>query len=332
MRFRELRKILQNVVVAGLPLATGGCVDQLLGTDHCYERFETRLTVMTPADPPMQFRIDRCRIDVDACRELCALAMERANEGAPPHYACDVEFRGDVVSMVVSYEISKGGFNCPVEGRRPGGLTPLDQLHATSAAGAWLAQAAWLEAASVHAFARLARELAGRGAPRALVRGALAAAGDEIRHTALMTRLARRYGGTVPAPEVGAFAERPLEALAIENAVEGCVRETWGAVIALWQSHTARDAEVRRAFRTIASDEIRHAALAWAIDRWAAPLLDDDARARAGAAREAAARELLEGGETAALPALGIPDGAELRRLAARTQAALWNGGRRCHA
>lgn len=328
MRFRELRRILEKVVFVGLP-SMAACADLV---PDCYEKVEKALTVTVPADPPLQFRIDRCRVDVDACHELCAMALERAREGVPPAFVCDVEFRGDVVAMAVSYQFATGGPLCPVEGRRPDGLASVHRWNATSAAGAWLAQAAWLEAASVHAFVRLAHELERHGAPRALIRGALAAVRDELRHTAMMTRLATRYGATVPPPEVAAFAERPLEQLAIENAVEGCVRETWGAVLALWQSHTARDPEVRAALRTIAGDEIRHAALAWAIDRWAAPLLADAARARLAAARDAAARELLDGDGTPSLPALGIPDGPELRGLVARTQVSLWNGGRSCHA
>jgi hypothetical protein len=329
MRFRQLRRILEKVVLAGLPVAMGACfVDE----PDCYETVQRSLTAMIPADPQLQMRIDSCRVDVDACNALCTLALARAREPAPQSFRCDVEFLGDVVSMVVSYDVPTGDPSCPVEGRRPDGLAPLRGLRATSAAGAWLAPAAWLEAASVHAFVRLANELERHAAPRALIRGALAAVPDELRHTAMMTRLARRYGAVVPAPEVAAFVDRPLEQLAIENAVEGCVRETWGAVLALWQSHTARDPEVRAALRMIADDEIRHAALAWAIDRWAVPLLDDGARARVASAREAAARELLDGGDAPSLPVLGLPAGAELQRLARRTQLSLWNGGRSCHA
>jgi hypothetical protein len=121
----------------------------------------------------------------------------------------------------------------------------------------------------------------------------------------------------VPAVEVTLPEQRSLEAIAIENAAEGCVRETWGAVIALWQTNTAADPEVRAVFAQIAKDEARHAALAWAVDEWVRPLLDDDARARVDAAREAAAQELFSNpGE--ALAALG---------LLARARHSLWTGG-----
>ena len=52
---------------------------------------------------------------------------------------------------------------------------------------------------------------------------------------------------------------RELEAIAIENAVEGCVRESFGALLATWQAKTAGDARVRAAMKRIARDETRHA-------------------------------------------------------------------------
>src|SRR5690606_33136020 len=110
--------------------------------------------------------------------------------------------------------------------------------------------------------------------------------------------------------------------------------ETWGAVIAEWQARAARDPELRAAFAAIARDEARHAALAWAVDRWARERLDQAACARVDAAREAAARELCDGPELAALAggALGLPDGPQVRGLYARTLDSFWNGGRTCHA
>jgi hypothetical protein len=83
-----------------------------------------------------------------------------------------------------------------------------------------------------------------------------------------------------------------LESLAVENAVEGCVRESMGAVIAAHQATHARDRAVARAMRRIAADEARHAALAWAIDAWIATRLTPGARERVRAAKRAAVAEL----------------------------------------
>jgi hypothetical protein len=324
MRFRELRRVLQRVVLVGLPASQAGCG---VLDEGCYETHARTLDVDTPADPEMQFRIDRCRVDVDTCPALCALAMERANLYASPD-TCEVTFGASSVRLDVRWEdYDGGGADCPVDGRRPAGLAPPARLGPSSAAGAWLAQAAWLEAASVYAFAHLARELESYGAPRGLVLGALAAARDEVRHTALMTRLALRYGARPPAPVVELPGPRPLAALAIENAAEGCVRETWGAVMALWQAHTAGDPVVRATFVAIARDEARHAALAWAIDRWLHPQLDAATIAAVAAARDRAAHELLAEHATAAIPAIGLPHGGELHDLVTRTHHALWSGG-----
>jgi hypothetical protein len=87
---------------------------------------------------------------------------------------------------------------------------------------------------------------------------------------------------------------RELEAIARENAVEACVGETYGALAAAWQADHARDAEVRDVMRAIAPDELRHAALGWAIDTWAKTRLPSEANARVKAARDAAAQDLLQ--------------------------------------
>ena len=59
---------------------------------------------------------------------------------------------------------------------------------------------------------------------------------------------------------------RDLDALAIDNAVEGS-REALGAAAALFQSKHA-DPRWRPLFGRIAEDEARHAQLAWDIDAW----------------------------------------------------------------
>jgi len=88
--------------------------------------------------------------------------------------------------------------NCTV-GRRPPGLRAALPRLGHSRLGTFFASAAHLEAASVHSFERLARELKGAGAPRALIAEASVAALDEVRHARVVTALARRFGGQ-PAP------------------------------------------------------------------------------------------------------------------------------------
>jgi hypothetical protein len=74
--------------------------------------------------------------------------------------------------------------------------------------------------------------------------------------------------------------------------VEGCVRETYGAVVTGWQARTAGDEEIRRALGPIAEDELRHAELAWAVDAWASERLAASARERLRGARHEALRAL----------------------------------------
>jgi hypothetical protein len=270
----------------------------------------------------LELRIESCRVDVDACMELCNMLMARA--ALPLPNSCAVSFQGDDVHATATYTESTNNPSCGVEGRRPAGLVQPKRINAPDAVGRWLAHAAWLEAASIPAFIYLARELEAHGAPRGLARAALAAARDEVRHARVMRQVAHRYGATVPTVDVALPVERTLEQLAIENAVEGCVRETWGAVVAMWQSHRAIDPELRAIYRGIADDEARHAALGWAIDTWVKTRLPAGAHARIDAAREAAVRELFETDSAEALALLGLPIGGDARGLLARTYDTLW--------
>jgi hypothetical protein len=176
--------------------------------------------------------------------------------------------------------------NCGGAGRRPEGLAEPEGLPAEALA-AWFAHAAYLEAASVHAFDRLTRELHEHGAPPRLRRRSQRARKDEIRHARSMRSIATRFGARAPRPEAKAMAPRSLEAMALENAVEGCVRETYGALLATWQAAHVQDARIAPELRRVAKDETEHAALSWQVHAWALRRLPLDAAARV---REAMAR------------------------------------------
>ncbi len=189
--------------------------------------------------------------------------------------------------------LQKGDPNCAV-GRRPEGLHAAADVACDSALGRYFAQAAHLEAASIQAFLRLHEELARHGADEDLRDAALASAMDEVMHTDVTTRLARRFGATPPPPRVETPVERGLFELALENGVEGCTRETYGALVAHYQALHARDEEVRGVMARIADDETRHAELSWAIDRWAHERLTDAERALLRDARRQAVETLRE--------------------------------------
>lgn len=191
---------------------------------------------------------------------------------------------------VVEYEkiiVKEGDSGC-YPGRRPVGLQEVPAQGCVDARGAWFANAARLEAASVHAFLRLREELALHGAGQALQDAALASAADEVRHAEVTTRLARRFGAEPPLPSVADVPLRSLREVLLDNAVEGCVRETYSALVAHHQALHAEDPEIREAMASIAEDETRHAGLSWDIDTWAEPRLSSEERSDLREARRQA--------------------------------------------
>jgi hypothetical protein len=199
-----------------------------------------------------------------------------------------IEANGDVRELG-SQVIEYNAHACV--GRRPAGLSRT-AMRGSTRVGAFFADIAHLEAASVHAFAHIEAELIEHGAPQSLIEQARAARRDEVRHARVMRHLARRHGGVFRAPRVAPRATRSLEEIALDNATEGCVRETFGALIGMWQARFAQDPAVRRVMERVAEDEARHASLAWAIDAWIRPRLSDAARQRIAEARAKALAEL----------------------------------------
>jgi hypothetical protein len=191
----------------------------------------------------------------------------------------------------VSCTISSCGHQCT--GRRPASLLASSPSHAASPVGAYLADAARLEGASVVAFQVLANELRMLGAPEPMIRAARRSGLEEVRHTEITSAMARRYGAEPLRPIVGAPPPpRSLETIAIENAVEGCARETYGAMVAWWQAHHAQDPLVATAMAEIAGDETRHAELAWEVAAWANSRLSTTARREVVSAHTRAIEDL----------------------------------------
>jgi hypothetical protein len=209
---------------------------------------------------------------------------------------CDRLCGGDAISC--KYLPEKPGRATLVEctlanncgsGRRPEGH--VDRVvRSKSAFGAWLAGTALLERASIGAFHALHTDLRAHGASTGLKRRAKRAVEDEKRHARVMGSLARREGATVPRSARTSRARRPngarrpLVDVAMENAIEGCARETFAALIAHVQARTAEDSGVARAMATIAREETRHAALSHDIHEWALSRLSPRDRAKVRAA------------------------------------------------
>jgi len=121
---------------------------------------------------------------------------------------------------------------------------------------------------------------------------------------------------------------RGLFAIALENAREGCVRETWGAACAIVQSQRASDPELREAMRLIARDELRHAVLSWDVAEWIAARLTNEERDCVDAERSSAIVQL-QGELEHTLPkdlarVLGFPTRDEARAIVSRMRVDVW--------
>jgi hypothetical protein len=213
-------------------------------------------------------------------------------------YGCRlVEGEGCVADAYTPGPNGAVSIDCPdcigvAGGRRPRGLATPRGRRRTADLGARLGRLAFDEAASVYAFVRLQEELVRLQAPEALARAAGRAAHDEVLHARLMAEHARARGAVLVAPRVRRQRPRALLPMAIENAVEGCVHETFAAVLARWQSIHAPDEALRRTFGRIAGDEARHAALSWAVAGWSSRRLDTRGRMAVRRARRRAVESL----------------------------------------
>jgi hypothetical protein len=221
------------------------------------------------------------------------------------------------------------GFHALCAGRRPSGLTSTSIDLERDKLGDLLARMAHLEAAGVIAFERLAVELAAHGAPQSLIGQATGAAEDERRHAHSIADLAWARGGEPVAVETLPFTARSLFEMALENAVEGCIRETYGALVGAYQATRARDLDLRLAMRTIAPEEARHAALAHAVHLWALEQLSETERDQLRRAQVAAvfglARECAVPPDSELMEQAGLPDSGVACQLLGELTRELWS-------
>ena len=223
--------------------------------------------------------------------ELSATRYEQTCPVIVREYRLLVTTAGEVRELDSKLLKDKEGSGACI-GRVPAGLVSHSEDRGFDALGDHLAHCAHLEAASVYAFERLARELEAHGAPRPLIDRALAAADDEKRHAQVVGALAQARGAALVEPAVKALPVRTLQEVALENAVEGCVRETYGALVGAYQAARAQDEDLRRAMHSIASDEARHAALSYDVHTWASERLDTTTRVQIREAQRVQLAEL----------------------------------------
>lgn len=130
-----------------------------------------------------------------------------------------------------------------------------------------------LEHASIAAFARFSLQLMGLGAPPELVEASTRALADETAHTRLCFELASAYAGRElgpgPLETADCLARSSLEQIVDLVIQEGCFGETIAALDAQRAADRASDSVIQQAYQQIASDETRHAELAFRFVRWA---------------------------------------------------------------
>ncbi|HGG56440.1 MAG TPA: hypothetical protein ENK31_01450 [Nannocystis exedens] len=190
---------------------------------------------------------------------------------------------------VGSVQCEGDGLEYFCEGRRPLGHVP---LHCTGNSLAdFLGRSAHLEEASIVAFEQIAEVLAAAEAPAILIQRCRWAADDERRHASLARVLARRHGAKLRDPQ-----QRPitptLTSIALDNAREGCVLETWSALRAAWLAEHAKDPEIRRLYASLADDESEHAQLSWDLHNWLQGQVDQTTAATAKKTLQAALQTL----------------------------------------
>ena len=325
----SLVALFRRIILAGPPLLLGagsnvGCSS----FGNCPAPDTTQTVAVSPGDAgsgaelvdaSIDDLIARCQASSSDCTPLCEQVLwSPGNE--PTIKSCELVTGDGGLAVRIVTETFCGG-------RCPEGLAPPTSGGEGDPLGAWLAANAYLEAASIDAFEILATELGAHRAPPALIQAARAATVDERRHADAIGRLAASRGAVAPAACVKRGPVRDIEAVARENAVEGCVRETYAALLAGRQARAATDPAIRFAMGGIARDETRHAALAWAVDCWSRALLAPAARRRVREAR----REAIEGLVDAPLAGLprddraqaGLPDEEDAARIAGELVAAL---------
>lgn len=305
MRFPIDPAWLARALPVALPalLLRGGCCPSSSGT---YSRSIPYESLVQRSDGAVVIPPADAALTLETCVVLC-------EEGNPTGTlrSCRV-LRADGGVQSVDCESS----NVCYAGRAPPGLSA-QRSDAADAVARFFADTQRLEAAAVDAFALLTLELAAHGAPADLVARSVSAEADERRHAAQMAALTTAAGGALLPFAATPQSPRGFAAMTLDNAVEGCARETWAAMVALHQARFAEDPSVRGAFAVIARDELAHAALSWDLARWCGVHASEATRRESRQAWRDALESLRPGdrAEDGFTRALGLPSAAASNAL-----------------
>mmetsp|Transcript_8230 Transcript_8230/g.10129 ORF Transcript_8230/g.10129 Transcript_8230/m.10129 type:complete len:596 (+) Transcript_8230:62-1849(+) len=128
------------------------------------------------------------------------------------------------------------------------------------------------EHSSIASFAALTISLLTNNAPPQLIKDTLLAALDEVNHATTSFQIASQLSNTAigpkPLPASSHQFQYDKQDLVKKTFHEGCVDETLSAVVAALEAENERDDVLKRELARIASDEARHAALAFRTVHW----------------------------------------------------------------
>ncbi|OQX01317.1 MAG: hypothetical protein BWK73_46465 [Thiothrix lacustris] len=355
MKKDQLKHILRNAVLLALPATTQmGCVsapvvvDPPKSTDPCRDP-----AVRSPGQATIDEKIYQSgsdKLSADECVKLCQQLVKKqySHEWSalvgmenfkvsqcttrvdPKTYDTSLQCTANFTEVNSAYTYAPGCYSPPrpAVGRMPAGLHVHPQT-AASELGSYFADMAAMETAAITAFRYLVRELTAYQAPVALIRLAQAAIEEETRHAQMAGLLSQACDTAVPVVEVADFQLRSLFDIALENAIEGCVNETFAAACGLWQEQHAESEVFRQVIGHIAEEEVGHAALSWSIHEWAIPQLTlaQQAHIRQAQAEavETLAQKFLREETPLVRRAVGLPQQADAAHLFQQLRTQLWD-------
>ncbi len=361
----QVKHILRNAVIATLPIVSQvGCMTNTpqnppksVTSDPCRGPVE-RLPNRRDGQHTETLSSESAPLSKEACANLCRSLIEkkyasdryRAWQGfvgmedfstnycrtkANPNNKIFINCEATFTMLTSKYTGAPGcptpPARPPVAGRIPVGAHIQAQTpnEIPSVLGAYFSNMAAMETAAITAFRYLVRELEAYQAPDELVQMARLAVDEEIDHAEMAGLLSEAYRTPVPEVKVDDFQLRSLFKIALENAVEGCVNETFAAACGIWQHEHAEHEVFRAVMGRVAEEESGHADLSWKIHRWVMPQLSEAERQHIYQAQQEAVADLensfkVENDEALRL-AVGLPDVADAARLIRELRIQLWN-------
>ncbi|MGB1311178.1 MAG: hypothetical protein ACPG47_08190 [Leucothrix sp.] len=365
MNQTQFNHLLRNAVIAALPLAGAtSCV----ATETKPEKATEIKEVAKVADPcrsgktskksakqnySAQIALQKTPLSAKQCLALCKTTFEEQRIGntsdlvklesfAASHcktvnrsFSSSV-FGGQnptpstLLSCDIEYTALHSPYTCarPVPGRLPNGLHLTDTQSSPNVLGQYLADMTAMETAAITAFYYLSRELEAYNAPAELITRARKAMLEETRHSEMAALLAASFDAEMPEVSVDDFCLRSLYEIALENAVEGCVNETFAAACGLWQSEHAQLGVFRQVIGHITEEEMGHASLSWDIHQWIMPQLSEAEQEQVRIAQAEAVESLVDEFKQESNPvvqqAFGLPSKDDAARLFTQLKESVW--------